>query len=372
MKLDESLLTAFHIPIVRLSEDYFFLSGNEAFAAIIDLGQPLLLTDISSDFNERRFLRKMAQGQSYSCRLTSNGDRPQPFWLEIIADGTGYLGFLTDASAIAKADAMMASYSDMIEKQNREIKRQSEQLAIWSKRIKQELEQAETVQELLVPSIITQAGLESQCLPLRELSGDFHEAIADADGTVTFISGDVAGKGIYAAILLAQMLTAFRAYHQIPELPLVASHIVDALDGKFPDGLFVALTLVRLSADRQTAQLLNLGNPDALLITASGIAQTMPAKGPAIGILPALFYETLSADICDLHNAALYVFSDGIIDFNRGDEGPFANADEANAFLASLEIAHGNQALNQLMAIAKQHKQDDDIMIARITSDIPS
>ena len=340
--------------------------------AVIDLDQPLRLTDLSTDFNERRFLRKMAQGQSYSCRLSSNRERPQPFWLEMIADGKGYIGFLTDASAIAKADAMMASYSDMIEKQNREIKRQSEQLAIWSKRIKQELEQAETVQELLVPNVIKQDGMESRCLPVRELSGDFHEAITDADGTVTFISGDVAGKGIYAAILLAQMLTAFRAYHQLPELPLLASHIVDALDGKFPDGLFVALTLVRIAADKKTAHLLNLGNPDALLITASGIAKTMPAKGPAIGILPALFYETLTADYLHLDDAALYVFSDGIIDFNRGDDGPFANADEANAFLASLENAHGSQALIQLMAMAEQHKQDDDIMIARFASDIPS
>lgn len=366
MTLDESLLAQFHIPIVKLSDDYVLQSGNAAFAALFDLSQPLHLGEVSSDFNERRFLRKMDQGQSYSCRLTSNQGRGRPFWIEIMSDDCGYIGFLTDASAIAKADAMMASYSDMIEKKNREIKRQSEQLALWSQRIKNELEQAETVQDLLVPEQLSAPGILSRCVPLRELSGDFHDAVTDDDGITTFISGDVAGKGIYAAILLAQMLTAFRAYVHAPSLPELASSIVDAVDGKFPDGLFVALTLVRLSADKQTAEVLNLGNPDALIMTAEGIAHKSPAKGPAIGILPAVFYETLTAEKWDLSQACLYVFSDGIVDFNRGPEGAFANSEEAYDFIAQLEANHGALALDHLLGIAKQYKQDDDIIISRI------
>ena len=366
MKLDESRLAVFDIPIVRLSETYVLQSGNAAFEALFDLSQPLTLTSLSADFNERRFLRKMEQGQSYSCRLTSNQGRPLPFWIEILSDEAGYIGFLIDASAIAKADAMMASYSDMIEKQNREIKRQSEQLALWSKRIKNELEQAETVQALLVPERVSLAGIDSRCVPLRELSGDFHDALTDDEGVTTFISGDVAGKGIYAAILLAQMLTAFRAYVEAPSLPALASQIVEAVEGKFPDGLFVALTLVRLSADKQRADVLNLGNPDALVINRDGVQQKCPAIGPAIGILPAGFYETLEVQRCDLSHGCLYVFSDGIIDFNRGAEGPFANAEEAYDFITTLETTHGKNALDHLLDIATKAPQDDDIIISRI------
>ena len=172
-------------------------------------------------------------------------------------------------------------------------------------------------------------------MPLRELSGDFHDALTDDEGVTTFISGDVAGKGIYAAILLAQMLTAFRAFVEAPSLPALASQIVEAVEGKFPDGLFVALTLVRLSADKQRADVLNLGNPDALVINRDGVQQKCSARGPAIGILPAGFYETLDVQICDLSHGCLYVFSDGIIDFNRGAEGPFANVEEAYDFITT-------------------------------------
>lgn len=363
----EDKLSVFDIPLIWLDRDMMICRGNQAFTDMPTPHLPCPLGTISSDFKQRRFDRRMADNGRYRCRITLP-DSAASYWLELVRDDKaddGYLGFLTDASEMAKAEAMMASYSAMIERQNNEIKEKTEQLAIWSKRIKQELEQAETVQDLLVPHIITKPGLESHCVPVRELSGDFHDALIHEDGQMTFISGDVAGKGIYAAIILAQALAAFRAYYETDSLPKLAARIVEALDGRVPDGLFVALSLVRLSQDKQSAEILNLGNPDALVVAQGHLIQTVPAKGPAIGILPALFYEGLAADHVSLSNARLYVFSDGIIDFQDShDSTGFADAQEANAFICAQDKQLGENALSEIIEIAKRHVQKDDIMIA--------
>ena len=107
-----------------------------------------------------------------------------------------------------------------------------------------------------------------------------------------------------------------------------------------------------------------VGNPDALVINRDGVQQKCPAGRPAIIILPAGFYETLDVQICDLSHGCLYVFSDGIIDFNRGAEGPFASVEEAYDFIA-LETTHGKNALDHLLDIAAQAPQDDDILFHR-------
>ena len=366
---EDELVRLFHIPIVRCDEARIIISGNEAFCALFDISAPMRIDDLSDDFNERRFLRKIERDQSYLCRVTSGDLRPIPFWLELTKCEAGYIGFLTDASAITKAEAMMASYSAMIEKQNKEIIDKTEQLAKWSTRIKQELEQAKTVQDLLVPNHIELPGLRSRCQPLRELSGDFHEVARHEDGRLTFICGDVAGKVIYAAILLAQTLTAFRSHYEAETLSALASRIVTAVEDRFPDGLFVALTLVRLSEDRTIAEVLNLGNPEAVVVDEGGIAQTLPAKGPAIGILPAIIYEGLVADIITLTGRRLYVFSDGIIDLNLGPQTRFADGNDANLYIAEMDKAHGTQMLDEVIASAGAYVQSDDIMSACLVKD---
>ena len=372
MKPKADILQLFEVPVITLDKGLHVIEANAAFEAVFGhvIGQ--LVTDFSTDFKERKFERRIEQGHSYSFRIHPSDDANTGLILEVKPFDEGYFGFATDAAPIMRAEALMASYSHMIEKQNREIKVKTEQLQIWSKRINEELEQAKTVQKLLVPDVITHKGLASHCLPLRELSGDFHEAVLHEDGQLTFISGDVAGKGIYAAIILAQTLTAFRSFHLQDSLNLVAAKIAQVLEDRFPDGLFVALTLVRQSADKQTISLLNLGNPDALLLDDTGIKEQYESVGPAIGVLPSDFYEVLEPVNVPIGDRRLYVFSDGIIDMKLGEDiMSFESADDANDFIAKLDKAHQHQSIETLMEMVKQYDQIDDVTLACFSAELP-
>lgn len=369
-KSEPNFIDLFEIPTVRLDSTLNVVEANGWFNALFGDLAGKAVAEMSADFNERKFIRKTSSGQPYSCGLLSVGDRQVQYSLRLKPFADHFIGVAVDASASAKAEAMLASYSEMIEKQNREIKAKTAQVNIWRDRIQQELQQAATVQDLLVPKHVANRFLDSRCEPLQELSGDFHEVGFHADGQMTFISGDVAGKGIYAAIMLAQTLTAFRASFDRDTLTDVAVNMVAMLEDRFPDGLFVALTLIRQSADRQTVNILNLGNPDGVLIDGDGPVALIPSAGPAIGILPADIYQDLPVSKYNLTNKRLYVFTDGVLDIQRdGYQTGFANCEEVSQFLYALEQTNPRSPLDDLIAIVRANEQIDDVTIACLHAD---
>ena len=364
-KPEPDLIDLFEIPAVHLDSTLNVVRVNGWFQSLFGDVTGRTVKEITTDFNERKFVRRTTSGQSYTCPLLSLGKRPIQYSLELKQHGERYIGVAADASAAARAEAMLASYSEMIEKQNREIKAKTAQVNIWRDRIQRELQQAATVQDLLVPKHVLTDFLDSRCEPLQEMSGDFHELATHDDGQTTFISGDVAGKGIYAAIMLAQTLTAFRAVYNGARLTDVAVNMVSMLEDRFPDGLFVALTLIRQSADKQTVSVLNLGNPDVVLLNDDGLVDQIPSAGPAIGILSADFYDQLPVSQHSLTGKRLYVFTDGVLDIKRdGDEVGFADSGEVSKFLCALEQANPRDPLDNLMEIVRKNKQIDDVTIA--------
>lgn len=265
--------------------------------------------------------------------------------------------------------AFVRAYNRLVD----DVTAKTAEITKWRKRIAAELEQADEVQALLVPPRLSIAQIEARNLPLTELSGDFFEAYKHDDGRTTFLLGDVAGKGIYAAMLLAQTLTAFRAAANADDLADLMVTMYRYIEDRFPDGLFVALTLTRLSADGKTLSLVNIGNPDCIILNADGSVETIPSAGPAIGILPADIYAMMPVEHIDISTKTVYVFTDGVAEIDLKPlsvDSAIANiADDGEriiAYLKHLEQTSGKAGIDQLMTGVTAHKQGDDVTIARI------
>lgn len=260
--------------------------------------------------------------------------------------------------------AFIKAYNELVD----DVIAKTKEITAWRSRIKNELEQADAVQALLVPPKIRQSGIDARAVSLRELSGDFHEIFTHEDGRRTMILGDVAGKGIYAAMMLAQTLTAFRASVHHDRLTDVLVELNTLIEDRFPDGLFVALTLVRIAADGKSAELLVTGNPDAVWIARNGVMETYPSVGPAIGVLPPMIYAMHEPVSVNLDEGSLYIFSDGISDLIIGPDGKgFSDDTDMQAYLKTLERDFGDNALDHLMSVVDTYIQIDDVTITRLS-----
>jgi phosphoserine phosphatase RsbU/P len=77
-----------------------------------------------------------------------------------------------------------------------------------------ELEIGHQVQERLFPQCIPEIpgmDLAGECRPAQGVGGDYYDMIAFADGRLGLAIGDVSGKGISAALLMASMRASLHA-----------------------------------------------------------------------------------------------------------------------------------------------------------------
>jgi sigma-B regulation protein RsbU (phosphoserine phosphatase) len=75
--------------------------------------------------------------------------------------------------------------------------------------LKRDIQQAQTAQAALLPRPDPQAIVAGYSVPAQRLSGDFYDYIYK-DGRLAFCVGDVAGKGIAAALMMSRIITLFR------------------------------------------------------------------------------------------------------------------------------------------------------------------
>ncbi len=147
-----------------------------------------------------------------------------------------------------------------------------------------------------------------------EVGGDWYDVIRRSDGIVHITVGDVAGRGIAAAVLMGQMRNAFRAYaydHTSPAelLRRMRRHIT---------GDEMA-TAVCLTLDPYTRELTyaSAGHPPSLLVAGAGAAVTRldAAGAPPLGFAEA---ETIhEADVELDGSSTLVAYTDGLIE-HRG------------------------------------------------------
>lgn len=81
------------------------------------------------------------------------------------------------------------------------------------KAIAQDLEQARQLQQkVLVPEAMESAvfKVEAEYLPAQTVGGDFFQTLTKPDGTLLVVIGDVSGKGVSAAMLVAVLVGAIR------------------------------------------------------------------------------------------------------------------------------------------------------------------
>jgi len=185
------------------------------------------------------------------------------------------------------------------------------QAAIDDSLLRRDLDQAREAQAAMMPPPDPKGAAAGRVLPARELSGDFFDYVRIGD-RLAFCQGDVAGKGITAALMMARTITLFRRLvRQDMPLPELVTAINDELVAVRSER-FVTLAIGWLDCASGIASVMNCGHGPVMVVDRQdGAVSRFDAQIPPLGI-------TLLDDIevvpttHDLRESFLCLATDGI------------------------------------------------------------
>jgi hypothetical protein len=182
-----------------------------------------------------------------------------------------------------------------------------------------EIEVARQVQLALLPTHLPSPDgwtIWSHTRPANDVGGDLVDYFDFESGGVAVALGDVAGKGLGAALLMAKLQATFRALapraDSLAELGRGLNTIL------YRDGMenrFATLFCFRVDPGRSRLRYLNAGHNPPLLARLQRL-DSLPASSQPLGMLPDSTYSEGSVDLepGDL----LLVYSDGLVEARGG------------------------------------------------------
>lgn len=186
--------------------------------------------------------------------------------------------------------------------------------AVIRERLESELETARRIQERLLPHAMPQVpGFEiaGTSLPSQQVGGDYFDFLDMGQGQLGIAIADVSGKGIPAALLMANLQASLHAQVIRPaEVAEVASRINNLLVESTDSNMFATFFYGLLDRERSVFTSCNAGHNPPLLVRREGRIERLEAGGLLLGFMPDQEYqqESVTLEPGDI----LVMYTDGI------------------------------------------------------------
>jgi hypothetical protein len=216
-------------------------------------------------------------------------------------------------------------------------------------RASSELAAARSVQELMIPHENTHTPgfeVESVYTPANEVGGDFFHVQSTGDGGLLVVLGDVAGKGLRAAMNVSMLMGALRQTNDFSP-----GHILESLNRVLVGGdSFTTCQAIWFKGDGEVV-LANAGHLPPYL---NSQEVTLPGGLP-LGFLPEVEYEEVHVY---LHPGdRLLLMSDGVVEARAGS-GELFGFDRVHNL--------SSQSAFYIADAAKAFGQEDDITVLTV------
>jgi serine phosphatase RsbU (regulator of sigma subunit) len=275
--------------------------------------------------------------------------------------------------------AQDATIQDLRQK-NAELVRAYEELKaaqaqiIEKERLERELEVARDIQMSILPHQLPQLpgyDFGARMVPARAVGGDFYDLIQLTDNEVAVVVGDVTGKGMPAAIFMAQIHALLHAGARLFADP---KGVLRWVNGQLLEAgeLTLFATVLYGILDRRTGQLAfaRAGHEPPILALAAGGTEIVPwSAGQPLGLLedPDLEEQRLTIP----PGASLLIYSDGANDsLNPAGEsfGRGALAEHFGVLYGSPAQAVCDRLWETLVSFQGDASQFDDVTLVAIHS----
>jgi serine phosphatase RsbU (regulator of sigma subunit) len=187
-----------------------------------------------------------------------------------------------------------------------------------------ELAQASEIQQNLLPAHAPSldgydvAGLN---VPCRTVGGDYYDFAAYRDGKLALVIGDVAGKGLPAALMMSSLQARVQMLLETEPSPDAALTVLNRnLSERAVVGRFITVFYGLLDLSSGLLQYSNAGHNYPLLLRADGSVEELSGSNMVLGLISHARYELRKITI----NAGdtLALFSDGVTEArnSKGEE----------------------------------------------------
>jgi serine phosphatase RsbU (regulator of sigma subunit) len=277
-------------------------------------------------------------------------------WSEFLPWGILVVGLLLTAGLVVMTERLVRR------------RRAAEQLADENRRLYGEQRNVSlTLQRSLLPKALpTIDGVEfaARYIPGEsavEVGGDWYSAIAVDDHRFAFVVGDVSGRGLAAATIMAGLRYTIRAYAAIGYTPARILQIAAKEIDIDSDGHFATVLIGLVDNERREVTLANAGHLPALLLNGEQSAFIEVPVGLPLGIAEAI-YDSLTIPLAP--NSTLIAYTDGLVE--RRDETLDAGLERLRQ-AASVDSASVDELLTSIVDVFfAEHISDDDTAILAI------
>jgi sigma-B regulation protein RsbU (phosphoserine phosphatase) len=262
---------------------------------------------------------------------------------------------------------MYHNTKDRLEQRNQELERSVKQGAQQLEKQEEEMQRASEIQRSLLPKEIPQlAGFEvaGAWRPARTVSGDYYDVFKLDGGRLGLCIADVVGKGVSAALMMANVQAAVRAYAGTAESAAqLCAKVNSLLCENLATGKFVTFLYGVLDGETRTLEYCNAGQVYPILVS-EGSTRALDHGGAVLGVFPTWEYE--NAKIEFRAGDRLLLVTDGISEASGADEVEFGEEKLAEAALkvSKRTAAEMSDALlNQVTGFCDAHFQDDATLL---------
>jgi sigma-B regulation protein RsbU (phosphoserine phosphatase) len=220
----------------------------------------------------------------------------------VVVMGTGMITFAVD------------QVQRRLQEKNEQLEKQVQTGNVRLQVQEQELERAREIQRDLLPKTLPQLPgiqLAGAWQPARVVGGDYFDVVRLDSKRLGICIGDVAGKGITAALLMANLQASFRALATADAPPSAVCTKLNAfLCSNLAPGKFITLFYGVLDAERRTLTYESAGHCPALLLKKPGQVEALRGEGAVLGVLPDWTYRDSVAPLAAGDRLLLY--TDGV------------------------------------------------------------
>ena len=236
----------------------------------------------------------------------------------------------------------------------------------------QELQRAREIQQSLLPKEIPQLpgiAVATAWRPALAVGGDYFDVLRLQDNRLAVCIADVSGKGVPAALLMANVQASLRASVRDLDSPARVCGIVNGmLCESVAANKFVTFLCGVLDGNTRMFRYCNAGHPYPILVS-DGAAHTLDQGGAVLGVFPSWSYQDSKVNLKS--GDRLLLFTDGITEAEDG-QGEEFGVERVAAFgqghAASSAAKLNEQLLAQVSDFCGTQFEDDATLVVLAVS----